>query len=85
MGHNKNDVKPWLGGILTCLQAAKYLDASPNAKDAFELAVKKEATKQLEITENTKKLEIQRTQIENEEKRKTVQYETEMGKRRAEY
>jgi ATPase family AAA domain-containing protein 3A/B len=61
------------------------LDASPNAKDAFELAVKKEATKQLEITENTKKLEIQRTQIENEEKRKTIQYETEMGKRRAEY
>ncbi len=61
------------------------MDASPNAKDAFELAVKKEATKQLEITENTKKLEIQRTQIENEEKRKTIQYETEMGKRRAEY
>ncbi len=61
------------------------MDASPNAKDAFELAVQKEATKQLEITENTKKLEIQRTQIENEEKRKTIQYETEMGKRRAEY
>lgn len=39
----------------------------------------------MEITENTKKLEIQRTQIENEEKRKTIQYETEMGKRRAEY
>jgi ATPase family AAA domain-containing protein 3A/B len=48
------------------------LDASPNAKDAFDLAVKKEATKQLEITENTKKLEIQRTQIEQEEKRKTT-------------
>lgn len=31
------------------------------------------------------KLEIQRTQIAEEEKRKTVQYETEMGKRRAEY
>lgn len=49
------------------------------------MAVKKEATKQLEITENTKKLEIQRTQIEQEEKRKTTQYDTEMAKRRAEY
>ncbi len=51
------------------------MDSSPNAKDAFELAVKKEATKQLEITENTKKLEIQKVQIENDEKRKTTQYE----------
>lgn len=35
-------------------QAAKYLDQSPNAKQAFDLALKKEETKQLEIQENTK-------------------------------
>ena len=31
------------------------------------------------------KLEIQRAQIEEDEKRKSMQYETEMAKRRAEY
>ena len=31
------------------------------------------------------KLDIQRSQVAEEERRKTVQYETEMGKRRAEY
>jgi len=30
-------------------------------------------------------LEIQRSQVAEEERRKTVQYETDMGKRRAEY
>lgn len=49
------------------------------------MAVKKEKTRQLEIEENRVQLEIQRSQIEGEEKRKTIQYETEMGKRRAEY
>ena len=61
------------------------MDSSPNAKDAFDLALKRETTKQLEVQENTKKLEIQRSQIEQEEKRKTTQYEAEMAKRRAEY
>ena len=30
-------------------------------------------------------MEIQKSQVQEEEKRKTVQYETEMSKRRAEY
>jgi len=34
-------------------QAAKYLDSSSNAKEAFGLALKKEETKQLEVKENT--------------------------------
>ena len=33
----------------------------------------------------SRKLEIQRAQIAEEERRKTVQYETEMAKRRAEH
>lgn len=32
-----------------------------------------------------RKLDIQKVQVEQEERRKTVQYETEMSKRRAEY
>ena len=40
--------------LILKFQAAKYLDQSKNAKDAFDLAVKKEQTKQLEIQENTK-------------------------------
>ena len=70
---------------LLFVQAAKFLDSSDSAKEAFELAVKKEKTRQLEMEENKVKLEIQRSQIQEEERRKTVQYETEMGKRRAEY
>jgi len=30
-------------------------------------------------------MEIQRSQVQEDEKRKTIQYETEMSKRRAEY
>ena len=37
------------------------------------------------MEENKVKLEIQRATISEEEKRKTIQYETEMSKRRAEY
>ena len=33
-------------------QAAKYLDSSPNSKAAFEISLKKEETKQLELQEN---------------------------------
>jgi len=32
-----------------------------------------------------RKMELQRLQVQEEERRKTVQYETEMAKRRAEY
>jgi hypothetical protein len=32
-------------GLEKAAVAAKYLDASPNAKEAFDLAVKKESTK----------------------------------------
>ena len=45
-------------GLEKAAAAAKYLDNSPNAKNAYELAVKKEDSKQLEIKENTSKLEI---------------------------
>ena len=66
-------------------KAAKYLDNSDNAKEAVDLAMSREKSKQLEAEESRVKLEIQRTQIGEEEKRKTIQYETEMSKRRAEY
>ena len=37
------------------------------------------------MQENKVKLEIQRATVQEQEKRKTIQYETEMSKRRAEY
>jgi len=36
------------------LQAAKFLDGSDNAKNAFELAVKKEETTKLEMEKKIK-------------------------------
>ena len=41
--------------------AAKYLDKSDNAKEAIDLALKRETTKQLEMEESKVKLEIQRS------------------------
>lgn len=43
--------------------------------------MKGEETKQAESKENLVKLEVQRAQIVEEERRKTLQYETEMRKR----
>ena len=39
-------------GLEKAAAAAKYLDASSNAKEAFDLALKKETTKQLELEES---------------------------------
>eukprot|EP00826_Nyctotherus_ovalis_P057668 TRINITY_DN7893_c0_g6_i4.p1 TRINITY_DN7893_c0_g6~~TRINITY_DN7893_c0_g6_i4.p1 ORF type:complete len:592 (+),score=209.19 TRINITY_DN7893_c0_g6_i4:1037-2812(+) len=66
-------------------QAAKYLDSSPNAKEAFLITQKKEDTKQLERKENLKQLEINHTRIAAEEARRTKEHELDMAKRRAEY
>lgn len=66
-------------------QAAKYLDASPNAKEAFLLTQKKEDTKQLERQENIKKLDIERIRVAEDEHRKTKEHEMNMSKRKAEY
>lgn len=66
-------------------QAAKYLDSSPNAKEAFLITQKKEDTKQLERKENLKQLEINHTRIAAEESRRTKEHELDMAKRRAEY
>ena len=66
-------------------QAAKYLDSSPNAKEAFIITQKKEETKQLEHQENIKKLEIDRAQVIEEERRKTKEHEVTMAQRKAEF
>lgn len=72
-------------GLEKAAAAAKYLDGSKNSGAAFELANKKEESKQLEYKENIQKLEIDKVKIMEEERRKTVQYETDMSKRKAEY
>lgn len=44
-------------GLEKAAVAAKYLDQSSNAKEAFGIAKQKEETKQLELKENTAKIE----------------------------
>ncbi len=66
-------------------QAAKYLDASPNAKEAFQLTQKKEETKQLEHQENIRKLDIERVRVAEDEHRKSKEHEVMMARRKAEY
>jgi len=39
-------------GLEKAAMAAKYLDSSNNAKEAFDLALKKESTRQLELEES---------------------------------
>ena len=41
-----------VAGTLSSVQAAKYLDSSANSKAAFEISLKKEETKQLELQES---------------------------------
>lgn len=88
-GKGKGEGKSYYGfdstGLEKAAAAAKYLDNSKNSSMAFELATKKEESKQLEYKENIQKLEIEKTRIAEEERRKTVQYETDMSKRKAEY
>lgn len=72
-------------GLEKAAAAAKYLDSSKNSSKAFDLANKKEESRQLEMKENIEKLAIEKNRVSEEERRKTVQYETDMAKRRAEY
>eukprot|EP00928_Gymnodinium_smaydae_P088478 TRINITY_DN72560_c0_g1_i1.p1 TRINITY_DN72560_c0_g1~~TRINITY_DN72560_c0_g1_i1.p1 ORF type:complete len:564 (+),score=152.12 TRINITY_DN72560_c0_g1_i1:97-1788(+) len=73
-------------------KALRELDNSPNAKKAFELTREAEKTKQKELQaeiENQQALraqaQAQRTQMEAEEKRKTITHQNEQEKRTAEY
>jgi hypothetical protein len=56
MSKKPEDKKNYYGfdssGLEKAAQAAKYLDGSNNAKEAFDLALKKETTRQLELEES---------------------------------
>lgn len=86
---DKKEGKSYYGfdstGLEKAAAAAKYLDTSKNSVQAYELANKKEESKQLEYKKNIQELEINKVKIQEEERRKTVQYETDLAKRRAEY
>lgn len=70
-------------GLERAAKAAKDLDASPNAKNAFELSVKQEEVKKTEVQAHIKELDIQRISIEHQEKRKTLEKEVEMSKQKS--
>lgn len=70
-------------GLERAAKAAKELDSSPNAKNAFELSLKQEEVKKTETEAHIKELEIQRTQIDHQERRKTMERELEISKQKS--
>lgn len=70
-------------GLERAAKAAKDLDSSPHAKDAFMMAMKQEETKKVQSQAQIKQYEIQRVQIEQSEKRKTLEAELEYSKRKS--
>lgn len=79
-------------GLERAAKAARELENSRHAKDAFQLAKETEKTKQLEHTAKVKEnealykqYEIVRVQKEGEERRKTIEEETRQHQQRAQY
>jgi ATPase family AAA domain-containing protein 3A/B len=70
-------------GLERAAKAAKELDGSPNAKNAFELSLRQEEVKKAEIEGHIKELDIQRISIEQSERRKTLEKEVEMAKQKS--
>jgi len=73
-------------------KALKEMDTSPNAAKAFELTKLAEMTKQKELQTEIEKqqsarsqAQLQRSQMEGEEKRKTISHQSEQERRTAEY
>ena len=62
-------------------KATELLDKSDNAQEAIRLTEMNEKTKQLDIQKQMEELAIQKTQVQEQERRKTVEYENEMAKR----
>ena len=70
-------------GLERAAKAAKELDSSPNAKNAFELSLKQEEVKKTEVESKMKELEIQRVQIDHMERRKTLEKELDISKQKS--
>uniref|UniRef100_A0A5K3FXT0 DUF3523 domain-containing protein n=1 Tax=Mesocestoides corti TaxID=53468 RepID=A0A5K3FXT0_MESCO len=73
-------------------KAARELEASKNAKEAFELSRMQERTKQLEYQAKLKEyeasieqLKIRQIQVQQEERRKTLEEEARIQKHRVDY
>ncbi|CAE8687605.1 unnamed protein product, partial [Polarella glacialis] len=73
-------------------KALKDLDTSPNAIKAFELTKLAETTKQKELSAEIEQqqtlraqAQLQRSQLDAEEKRKTISHQNEQERRTAEY
>ncbi|TYZ61434.1 hypothetical protein PybrP1_011952 [[Pythium] brassicae (nom. inval.)] len=79
-------------GLERAAKAARELESSRHAKEAFQIATETERTKQLEHTSKVKEnemlykqYEIVRVQKEGEERRKTLEEETRQHQTRAQY
>ena len=93
-----DDEKPYSGsgfdptGLERAAKAARMLDESKNAASAVAIAKEQEKTKQIAHKEKMKEddahkaaYDMQRVEKEGEERRKTLEAETENHKRRAQY
>lgn len=72
-------------GLERAAKAAKELDKSPNARQAFELSSKQEETKQSEYSAKVKELEIRKVQVEQAEKRKTIEHELSSAQQKSKF
>ncbi|XP_065060760.1 ATPase family AAA domain-containing protein 3-A-like [Rhopilema esculentum] len=93
---SKDPPKAWSNfdptGLERAARAARDLDKSPNAHSALELSKLQELSKQAEFQAKTKENEAafeqiksDRVRVEQEEKRKTLQSETQQHNQRAQY
>lgn len=82
MSRGKGDNKYFTADeFVKAAKATELLDKSDNAKEAIRLTEMNEKTKQLQIQEHLEELGIQKAQVAEQERRKTVEYENEMAKR----
>lgn len=72
-------------GLERAAKAAKELDSSPNVKNAFELSLKQEETKATKAKARIKELDISRVQIEQQERRKTLETELQVSKEKSKF
>lgn len=72
-------------GLERAAKAAKELDQSPNAKKAYDLALKQEETKQMQMKINIKELEKAKIAYEAQAAKEKLEYEDILARERIDY
>lgn len=72
-------------GLERAAKAAKLLDSSPNAKQAFDLAMKEEETEYLKEQNKLRSIELQQEKFQYENRKNLITMEIESNKQKALY